>query len=281
MKSPIKYFGGKSYIADQIVGLFPWRSTNKKDNYINYVEPYCGGASVFFAATNRHKCDGCSEILNDKWGFLVNFFSVLREKDSFEEFHRRICLTPFNETDFGAANDYWNFHEGSDRIDDAVAFFICNRMSWAGRMEDFAALTKNRLRGGRNEQVNAWLGCIDKLPEIALRLQDALILNRDTLDVINQFDGEQTLFYLDPPYLLDTRTNNAGGEYAWEMDIEEHLELLTKLIFLKGRFLLSCYENRVYDGFARDYEWKRHEIKCVERSSGAANERIEIVYTNY
>jgi len=293
ISSPVKYFGGKYYIAKDIVRLFPSKST-----YLNYVEPYCGGASVFFAASDLH-VGRCSEVLNDKYETLINFFKVLQDKFLFEEFHRIISLQPFAEQSF---EEWWThlenlldinksltltsqYHEGN-MLDEAIAFFIVNRMSWAGRMTDFAAITKKRLRGGKNEQVNAWLGAIDKLPEIAMRLQHALILNRDALQVINNFNDPKTLFYLDPPYLLgDTgvRTNKDGGEYKHEMTYEQHEAMLSiiSLDSFKAKFLLSCYDNKLYNDYAHDYRWKRHEIKCVERSSGAANERIEVVYANY
>lgn len=163
----------------------------------------------------------------------------------------------------------------------AIEFFICNRMSWAGRMQSFAAITRNRLRGGRNEQVNAWLNCVDGLPEIALRLQDALITCRDADKLIVDLDHKKTLFYIDPPYLLDTRTNKSGGEYEHEMIYEEHQILLEILRNVKGKFLLSCYQNNLYQRYAEKECWNRYEINCVERSSGAGNERLEIVYANY
>ena len=42
MKSPIKYYGGKSYMTDIIINQFP-------RDYDVYVEGFGGGASVLFA----------------------------------------------------------------------------------------------------------------------------------------------------------------------------------------------------------------------------------------
>lgn len=294
IKSPIKYFGGKSYIAKDIVNLFP----NKYEySYSNYVEPFCGGASVFFAATERHKNLGCrtgvSEVLNDKYEVLINFFKVLQDMRLFSEFYRIITLQPFSEKSFEEACSYLDNIGQSDISDinekdmlrESIAFFICNRLSWAGRMRDFAAISKakNRTRTGRNEQVNSWLGCIDKLPKIVLRLQDAIILNRDAISVIREFDTNHTLFYLDPPYLLDTRTNKNGSEYIYEMSYEQHEELLSVLANdkFKSKFILSCYDSKLYKDYAHDYRWKRYEFDTIERSSGANSERKEVLYVNY
>src|SRR5262245_45163082 len=51
----IKYHGGKSLLADRIVGLMPPRCRNPKapaaddPGYLHYVEPYCGGGAVLLA----------------------------------------------------------------------------------------------------------------------------------------------------------------------------------------------------------------------------------------
>ena len=47
------------------------------------------------------------------------------------------------------------------------------------------------------------------------------------------------LFYLDPPYLHETRATT--GEYEYEMTISQHADLLDALVAIKGWFLLSGY----------------------------------------
>ena len=78
-----------------------------------------------------------------------------------------------------------------------------------------------------NEQASAWLTTIDGLPEVHARLKRVVILNRNAIDVIKQQDGEKTLFYLDPPYLAETRTST--GQYDHELTETEHKELLEVL----------------------------------------------------
>ncbi len=87
----------------------------------------------------------------------------------------------------------------------AVWFFITCRQSLAGRMEDFAPLSRTRTRRRMNEQCSAWLTAVEGLIEVHGRLKRVVILNRPALEVIRQEDGPQTLFYLDPPYLHQTR----------------------------------------------------------------------------
>jgi len=60
-----------------------------------------------------------------------------------------------------------------------------------------------------NEQASAWLRAVDGLPDVHQRLQRVVILNDDAVIVIRQQDGPHTLYYLDPPYLHETRATPA------------------------------------------------------------------------
>lgn len=108
-----------------------------------------------------------------------------------------------------------------------------------------------------------------------------VILNRDALDVIRQQDGPRTLFYLDPPYLHETRATT--GEYEHEMDAEQHAKLLGAIAVIKGRFLLSGYHSGMYDRQAAEYGWRCHEFKIDNKAAGGKTKRemIECVWTNF
>src|SRR5437879_3619769 len=63
MIGPLSYIGGKNRFAKRIIATFPSHTT--------YVEPFAGGAQVFF-----HKPKSEVEVLNDLDGEIVNFFRV-------------------------------------------------------------------------------------------------------------------------------------------------------------------------------------------------------------
>src|SRR5437773_12511135 len=63
MTGPLSYIGGKRTLAKRVIELFPEHTT--------YVEPFAGGAEVFF-----HKPPSKVEVLNDLDGEVVNFFRV-------------------------------------------------------------------------------------------------------------------------------------------------------------------------------------------------------------
>jgi len=75
------------------------------------------------------------------------------------------------------------------------------------------------------------------------RLRRVVILNQPALDVIRQQDGAATLFYLDPPYLHETRATT--GNYQHEMTEDDHRELLAVIKQCQGTFMLSGYSQLV------------------------------------
>lgn len=269
--SPLKWHGGKSYLAANIVALMP--------PHLHYVEPYAGGLSVLLTKDP----EGVSEVVNDLNSDLVNFWIVLRTPDLFEDFLRRMRATPFCEADWAYSANWLDLDEaaGIDVVRRAAAFFVRCRQSMAGRMRGFATLSRTRTRRGMNEQVAAWLGAVEGLPDVHARLMRVAILNRPALDVIRQQDGPDTLFYCDPPYLHETRASTR--EYAHEMTETQHFDLLKLLARIKGRFLLSGYRSAMYDGDAERFGWRRVDFELPNNAAGGGAKRrmVESVWMNF
>src|SRR5262249_13658625 len=153
-----------------------------------------------------------------------------------------------------------------------VRFFVRCRQSLAGRMKGFTGITKTRTRRGMNNEVSAWLTCVEGLPAVHDRLKRVLILNHEALTVIRKQDGSRTLFYLDPPYLDSTRTS--PDVYVHEMTEADHAELLETLAGISGRFLLSGYRSELYDRWAERRGWRRHEMRINNHASGSKVKRM-------
>ena len=268
LTQPLKWHGGKGAfngkLAKWIISLIP--------QHTHYVEPYFGGGAVLL-----HKDpEGVSEVINVCDGNLMNFWNVLATTP--DRMLRALWGTPFSEVEFdNAVKDLAE----SDAVRRATAFFIRCRQSRQGLQKDFATLSRNRTRGGMNEQVSAWLSAIEGLPDVHARLKRVVVLCRDAVDVIMQQDGLQTCVYADPPYLHETRT--ATKVYEHEMTAVDHERLLQALTQVKGKFLLSGYRSNLYDGYAASNGWKRHEFKIVNNASSADVKEIktECVWTNF
>jgi DNA adenine methylase len=276
----IKWHGGKQYLAKRIIELMPPRAVNPNapaaddTGWLHYVEPYFGGGAVLFTQDP----EGISEVVNDLDYGLTRFWKVLANPELFARFQRHVEGMPV------AARLFQDALEGLDCDDDvgaAVAFFVINRQSRQALGKDFATLTRNRTRRGMNELASAWLSAIEGLPEVHARLKRVVILNDDAVKVIRQQDGPRTLFYLDPPYMHETRT--VAKAYEHEMGPEDHRDLLGTLSGIEGRFLLSGYRCALYDGIAEHAGWNRTDIEIDNKSGGGKKKqkRVESIWRNY
>lgn len=269
-KSPLKYHGGKSYLAAKFVELFP--------PHTRYCEPFFGGGSVLFARDGN----GVAEFVNDLNYHLTNFWNVLQNDVLFEDFKRIIDATPFSSFEFSTAKLDEELNPQGEHLlaMRAACFFVRNRQSRQGLGKDFATPTK-RLRRGMNENVSAWLSAVDGLPEVHARLRRVEIRNQPAIEFIRELDLPDALFYCDPPYLHETRVST--GEYRHEMTASEHKELLNCLNNIKGKFVLSGYRSVMYDNHADEHGWNRVDFEIDNKASGKKKKevKVECVWMNY
>jgi DNA adenine methylase len=268
---PLKWHGGKHYLAPKIVALMPAHS--------HYVEPFFGGGSVLLSKDP----EGVSEVVNDLCFDLSVFWRVVACESQFPEFCRAVQCLPVSEVVWDDAAELHIPAGGISvpAVQTAAKFFVRCRQSLAGRMQQFAPLSRNRTRRGMNEQASAWMSAVDGLPEAHARLRRVVVLNRPALDVIRQQDGPGTLYYCDPPYLHETRAT--VGEYSHEMGEADHVELLELLASIGGRFLLSGYRSSLYDRFSDRHGWNRHDFDVANNAAGGAAKRrmTECVWCNF
>ncbi len=263
MQQPIKWHGGKHYLAPKIIKLMPAHD--------RYLEAYSGGLSVLL----QKPFEGISEFANDLNGELINFWRVLRDTPA--RMLHALWGTPLSQDAFLEAKE----DASTDRVKQATAFFIRMRMSRQGLGKDYCTPT-SRTRRGMNEQVSAWLSAIEGLPEVHARLQRVEVWQRPAVEAITKLDCESFLVYADPPYLHETRSST--GEYgAFEMTQEQHVELLECLAGIKGKFLLSGYPSGTYDRFAAMEGWRVHEFDLPNNASSSKSKqrKTEVVWSNF
>ena len=269
VSGPLKWFGGKSYLSARINALMP--------PHLHYVEPFFGGGTVLLGHDGANR----SELVNDLHGDLINFWRVLRDPGLFQSFLRACQTTPLARDDWEDAGQILAEHLASGPVERAWAFFVFCRQSRAGQMTGFTSPTRTRLRRGMNGNVSEWLSAIDGLPAVHCRLQRVMIEDGDALVLIAREDTPDTLFYLDPPYLHETRTGS--DEYLHEMTREQHVALLNILQGLRGKFLLSGYHSELYDQAAILHRWTCHEFTLPNNAAGGEAKRrmVECVWCNF
>ncbi len=276
---PLKWWGGKHYLAQKIIDLMP--------RHLHYVEAYAGGLAVLLERNPHDPAKqwsdksferGVSEVVNDINRELTNFWRVLQREDTFEAFRRQVEATPFSQIEWEQAEIRQHPITDPD-VEAAVAFFIRCRQSRAGGFRAFAPLSRNRTRRSMNEQASAWLTCLDGLPAVSARLRSVVVLNRPALEVIRKQDGLRTLFYLDPPYLHETRM--ATEAYKHEMTEDEHREMLATIRQCEGKVMLSGYPNPLYDQQLSDWQRKDFTIDNKAASGQSKRRMTESLWMNF
>lgn len=259
------WYGGKFSHLDWLLPLLP--------ECHHYCEPFAGSAAVLL---NRQPSP--VETYNDLDGEVANFFRVLR--DSFDELHRALSLTPFSREEY--FNAIYGVIGDDDQVERARRFFIRARQTRfalaqtasLGRWANNSQTSRNNMAGG----VSRWLGGVEGLTDVAARLLQVQIENRPAVDIINTYDHRDTLFYCDPPYLHDTRGD--VGVYAHEMTDDDHRELADACNRCVGKVAVSGYDHPLMDELYPSGRW--HKAVGEERTIHTTKQaRTEVLWTNY
>lgn len=268
LRSPLKWHGGKSYLARRIIALMPEHRV--------YVEPFIGGGSVLL---NKPKSE--VEVAGDLNEGLINFWECI----NCEKVRRIVQTTPYEERYFEIAKARMTLTMTDLREsppDWAIMFLIRNRFSRGGLGKDFA--WSERLRGKSRPDgpvpgdLNAWETIREELPAIARRVDMVEFVVSSAASTIVKHDSPEALIYADPPYLHETRT--AKKAYAHEMTAGEHAELLSALMGCRGVVMLSGYRSAMYDNMLAG--WTRHEFDMPNHSGQGETKqrRIECLWIN-
>ncbi len=238
MRSPVWWFGGKGNLAKKILKYFPEHKI--------YVEPFGGGASLLFA-----KEPSPIEVYNDIDSGLVNFFRVLRDPEKFEQFYKKVCLTPYSREEYYYCRDTWE--DCTDDVERAYRWYVVARMSFGGRFGNSWGFAVTNSRRNMASTTSSWLSVIDMLPLIHQRIMRVQIEHKDFREIFKIYDTEDTLYYCDPPYVSFTRR---GDGYKHEMTDDDHKDLVNILLNIKGKAILSGYQNEIYKPLEQA-GWKR------------------------
>lgn len=257
------WYGGKFSHLAWILPLLPTSH--------HYCEPFAGSAAVLL---NRPPSP--VETYNDIDGEVVNFFTVLRtHKDQLIE---AIGLTPFSREEFSRACT--SNGKPVPPLERARQFFVRARQVRTGLAQTASlgrwANCKNTSRAGMSGAVSRWLGSVESLPQIAMRLLRVQIENRPATEIIRLYDDPGTLFYCDPPYPHETRGDTKS--YGYEMTDDQHRDLARSLARVIGKAAVSSYRCDLMDAIYKG--WRRVESPAKSCHS-IKKPRREVLWMNY
>lgn len=112
----------------------------------------------------------------------------------------------------------------------------------------------------------------DLLPGVTYVCDDAISWLSTHLDLTQDY---RTFIYLDPPYLMETRSCQCQI-YRWEMTKEDHAALLFVIMNLTCSIAISGYESWLYNEALLN--WRRITFKSMTRGGRQA---VECLWMNY
>lgn len=211
------YFAGKQRLVKDIIAKMP--------SHQCYVEVFGGFCSVLL-----NKPPSEVEVYNDISKDVVNLLLCIKEYpfDLFSE----LSLLPYSrwlyEQLIGIVNDSFDPPDPKRAanwyyINESTFSGLHSEKPWSGTWRH--GLTRNQPLEIRRKAL--------QLFAVAQRLYRVSIENKDYQYMLEHYDGEDTLFYLDPPYF---QTDDALG-ISWTKD--QHEELSQALKSLKGKWILT------------------------------------------
>lgn len=239
-----KWGGGKGNYAKKIIPYIP---SGKR-----YCEPYAGMANVFLQidAVNKYPIIALNDINSD----IINLMRVLQDEEKYLALEHKLVFTPYSYEAFCDALNVLQSLEENDVIR-AHAFFTAQNQGFSG-------ISHSPGNWGRvinpdvEKEPNIWQCKISNLEAWHKLVMGVYLDNRDALEFIKYWDVDdgETVFYLDPPYITDTRKSKVV--YDYETDNQHHIDLVSVLLNIHGKAVLSCYDHEIYKPLL-DAGWKK------------------------
>lgn len=275
VKPPANYFGGKagSY-GELIASLLP--------EHRIYVEPFGGMGGVLF-----HKQPSAIEVYNDIDKRIYTLFKVLRDPGKSKKLQQLLWLTPFGRENLRESSQVLSAGNEKDEIEIARCVLVVLSMSISG------SFTKAGFRNGGGKYntslAKLWHGKIKNLSMVTSRIMDLNIECQSAEKIMIRHNEPDTLFYCDPPYVHSTRNLNKArkyvNEYSFEMTDLEHELFLIVAKGLKGKILISGYDNLLYNTMLEG--WERLDTSTFSglAASNTTNlddgSRTEVLWSNF
>jgi len=288
IRSYIKYVGGKSQLAIQLINLFP-------KQFDRYVELFCGSASLFLSYYGNSRTRDIflykkypKAILNDINGRLINCH--IQVANSLNEL--KVCLDnnekehAVNPEKFYIENrkQVTNLLTDSNLLEQAARYIYINKTSFNG-------LWRVNQKGEFNVPFNQkkTISLYNKNIQICSSLFKKYVefTNIDFRDWINKYMSSGDFIFIDPPYepISATSSFTSYTEENWnEKDTSDLADVLDIINKKKSYFMMTNSDApKVYEIFGK---WdiltlKAHRfVKALNGEEGRSKVN-ETVIRNY
>ena len=261
--SPImRYHGAKWRLAPWVMQFFP--------EHTRYVEPFGGSAGVLLQKPRVE-----SEVYNDLDDNIHNVFRVLQNPEQRDRLVKLLTVTPYARAEFEIA-----FKETTDPVERARRTLIRASMGFgsAGATKGATGFRSDSRRS-YGTAAHLWAEYPPKVAMFGNRLAGVILENRPALRVIGDHDDSDTLFYVDPPYVLSSRScarPTGGKHYAHELTDDDHVHLLNTLKIVDGFVVVSGYQSEIYNDMLSG--WALHQTTARISAGRGTTTRQECLW---
>lgn len=258
-RSPVPYFGGKSWLAPRLAAALP--------AHRHYVE-VCGGSLAVLLAKKPSR----QETVNDLDGHLMTFWRVLRDRP--DELERVCSLTPHSRAERALAQE---ISSDLDELEVARRVFVALTQGRSGSLTRTG--WRHDLRPVSTPMPVVLQRYAGRIGQAAKRIRGVSLECRPAVELVESYGGSRdTLLYVDPPYVVDKGIRR-GGEYRVEMRSDaRHRELLDACLGADAAVVVSGYGSALYDAALES--WYRWEIPMMTSQGSGDGRRVEVVWSN-
>ena len=253
VKPILKWAGGKSQLLPELLPRVP-------KHYNRYVEPFIGGAALFFAVQPEHA------IISDSNPELVNLYrSVAKNVEAVIAALKRYVNTQ-EEFYRVRAQDWRNL----PATEAAARMIYLNRTCFNGL---YRVNRKGEFNVPYGRYVNPRICDEDNLKNAAIVLNRATILCEDYLDVLNNRVETGDFVFLDPPYLPVGEWGDFKRYTKEQFYEEDHRRLSEAVRLLHERNAWTVLTNsnhplvhELYAGFPMVIQPTKRNISCCGKN---------------
>jgi DNA adenine methylase len=228
IKKIIQYVGGDYWIADDILERL-YRVGNDK---YTFVEVF-GGSGYISQIIDRNKFPNI--IYNDINDKLTTLYKMVKERP--KEFSFLLFLLPYSRSFNKISRELLEKNKNLSELETAALFFYLANTSFMGGTKKGFGYAINPERN----VVRFYRKKVRAILDLAKNWKDVTIENLDFRKVIQLYDSNKTVFYLDPPF--PDRSENYYGITFTVDDLRDMAKMLTQI---KGKFLLKV-DDKAFD----------------------------------
>ena len=233
--------GNKYPIRNEIIKRIP--------EHTIYVEPFVGSGAILFS-----KEPSQIEIINDLDKTVFENFNMLKEANP----------------DISA----YTLHSGKENIQ---KFVDCDHESKENQLLKrmyVSANTFSSVGRGKIFKPDSGKQKIKRIKPCKERLTNVQIFNTDFKEIIEQYDSEETFFFLDPPY-------ENSKQDLYKHHIFDYVEFLNILKKIKGKFLLTMNDSENIQDIFKEFNIDRIIVIGNYLKTIGSKDRKELIITNY